>query len=148
MARFTEPLEIGKRYDRQVLARLWGLAGFEAISRGVYTPAGQKLIILFVTREKQDCLTQYRDFLQEERVLRSGHIKPWAKSSVQEARNFTRCRQASFCMGQVATFTKWLDGKPPTAHRISEIAPSRNKLAKRPPPDSPCTANTHPRKRI
>lgn len=72
MSHFTEPLAIGKSYDRPGLARLWGLAGHQAFSRGVYTPAGQKVIFLFVTREKQDCLTQYRDFLQDDILFWEG----------------------------------------------------------------------------
>jgi len=85
MSRFTEPLEIGKSYDRPILARLWGLAGFEAISRGVYTPAGQKLIILFVTREKQDCLTQYRDFLQDNVLFWEGEKGHGSDSRILQA---------------------------------------------------------------
>jgi putative restriction endonuclease len=42
---------------------MWGYRGIEAISRGVITPAVTSYIILFVTRQKQQSLTQYRDFL-------------------------------------------------------------------------------------
>jgi putative restriction endonuclease len=58
-----ESLVVGKTYDRPFLARLWGYHGFQAISRGVVTPAATKLIILFVTEEKQESLTQYKDYL-------------------------------------------------------------------------------------
>lgn len=53
MSRFSDPLEIGKGYDRKVLAELWGLGGHEAISRGVFTPKGEGQIFLFVTRERE-----------------------------------------------------------------------------------------------
>lgn len=56
-------LRIGEAYERPKLASLWGLAGFQAISRGVFTPVKTNLIFLFVTRVKQSCLTQYQDFL-------------------------------------------------------------------------------------
>ena len=62
---YLSPLKIGEEYDRPELAPLWGLAGYQAISRGVFTPARTNLIFLFVTRIKQSCLTQYRDFLCE-----------------------------------------------------------------------------------
>ncbi len=62
---YLSPLNIGDDYDRPKLASLWGLAGHQAISRGVFTPSRTNLIFLFVTRIKQTCLTQYRDFLCE-----------------------------------------------------------------------------------
>lgn len=65
-------LEIGKAYERPELVRLWGLGGFQAISRGVYAPRGQNAIFLFVTREKQDCLTQYNDFMEGDLLFWEG----------------------------------------------------------------------------
>jgi hypothetical protein len=65
-------LQIGQEYDRPELARLWGLRGMQALSRGVYTPAGQNTIILFVTRKKQGCLTQYNDFLDGDLLFWEG----------------------------------------------------------------------------
>lgn len=58
-----DKLVIGRSYERPYLARLWGYRGFQAISRGVVTPANTNLIILFVTEEKQQSLTQYNDRL-------------------------------------------------------------------------------------
>jgi len=52
-------LEFGKSYERPFLAKLWGYQSFHAISKGVVTPAGTKYIIFFVTKEKQEALTQY-----------------------------------------------------------------------------------------
>lgn len=63
MAFDPRQLEVGKLYPRTELFPLWGYAGIEAISRGVITPAGARYIILFVTRQKQQSLTQYHDFL-------------------------------------------------------------------------------------
>ena len=56
-------LTLGRLYTRPELAELWGYKRFEAISKGVVTPAGGGSIILFVTRQKQESLTQYQDFL-------------------------------------------------------------------------------------
>jgi len=58
-----EKLQIGHEYERPYLASLWGYKSFHAISRGVVTPIGTNYIILFVTKEKQDALTQYNDYL-------------------------------------------------------------------------------------
>ncbi|MEZ4422312.1 MAG: HNH endonuclease [Gemmatimonadota bacterium] len=65
-------LELGRLYTRPELARLWGYQGFEAISRGVVTPADSATIVLFVTREKQQSLTQYRDFISGDRLYWEG----------------------------------------------------------------------------
>jgi len=58
-----ERLEVGKEYERPFLAELWGYKGYQAISRGVVTPSNTNLIILFVTKEKQQALTQYNDYI-------------------------------------------------------------------------------------
>jgi putative restriction endonuclease len=68
MAFRTDVLERGRLYTRPQLAQLWGYESFHAISRGVVTPKGKKVILLFVTRDKQDSLTQYRDILSEDRL--------------------------------------------------------------------------------
>ncbi len=72
MSRFTNPLEIGKSYDRMVLSRLWGLAGFQAIGRGVFTPRGVGQIFLFVTRERLGWMTPYKNFLDGDLLFWDG----------------------------------------------------------------------------
>ncbi len=56
-----ENVQIGQEYTRPKLAILWGYAGYEAISRGAVTPRNTPFIILFITHEKQEFLTQYED---------------------------------------------------------------------------------------
>lgn len=63
-----DALEIGHLYTRPQLAKLWGYESFHAIARGVLTPKGAGAIVLFVTREKQESLTQYQDFLSGDRL--------------------------------------------------------------------------------
>lgn len=63
MAVALDALEIGRLYSRPQLAKLWGYRAYQAISRGVVTPRDSSVIILFVTRQKQQTLTQYQDFL-------------------------------------------------------------------------------------
>ncbi len=65
-------LKQGNVYSRKDLAHAWGLGGFQALGRGVYTPSGTNSIILFVTREKQKCLTQYNDFIQDDLLFWEG----------------------------------------------------------------------------
>lgn len=68
----TDSLKINQAYTRPELTRLWGLGGFQAISRGVYTPVNQKIVFLFVTRNKQSCLTQYKDYLDGDLLFWEG----------------------------------------------------------------------------
>lgn len=75
MLDFSE-INIGKKYDRPWLARNWGFAGYEAISKGVFCPASGGQIILFVTWIKQKSLEQYNDFISGELLFwegESGH---------------------------------------------------------------------------
>lgn len=72
MSRFSDPLEIGRGYDRKVLASLWGLAGFQAIGRGVFTPKGVGQIFLFVTRERLGWMTPYKNFLDDDLLFWDG----------------------------------------------------------------------------
>lgn len=68
-------LKIGHEYDRPTLANLWGYETYNAISRGVVTPKGRKVIILFVTREKQETLTQYVDHIEQDILFWEGEAK-------------------------------------------------------------------------
>lgn len=61
-------LVAGEEYGRPELATLWGYATWNAIARGVITPAGDNKIVLFVTREKQEALTQYQDHFAGDRL--------------------------------------------------------------------------------
>ena len=56
-----EDLQVGQLYERPYLAQLWDCKSHAAISRGIVTPANQKIIVLFVTKEKQRDYTQYKD---------------------------------------------------------------------------------------
>jgi len=72
MNEMVDILEVGRAYARQELVPLWRLGGFQAISRGVFTPAGRKLIFLFVTRFKQEGFTPYKDFIEGSVLLWEG----------------------------------------------------------------------------
>lgn len=64
MINFTN-IKVGERYDRKYLAKKWGYKKENGISRGIVTPKGQNIIVLFVTKEKQASLPQYNDYFDE-----------------------------------------------------------------------------------
>ena len=72
ISRFTASLQVGSRYDRKDLARLWSLAGFQAIGRGVFTPRNEAQIFLFVTRERLGWMTPYKNFLDGDLLFWDG----------------------------------------------------------------------------
>jgi len=82
-----EQLSIGQSYDRPYLADIWGYKGFQAISRGVVTPARTNYIILFVTKEKQEALTQYNDYLNGNLLHWEGEEKHSSDSRVINAKS-------------------------------------------------------------
>ena len=68
----TAALILKQAYTRPQLAKLWGLDGIQGINRGVYTPANQRVIFLFVTRIKQSCFTQFNDYLEDDLLFWEG----------------------------------------------------------------------------
>lgn len=74
MSFIPSDLEVGAQYTRPQLAAMWGYERHNAIARGVFTPSGGGYIILFVTREKQDSLTQYQDYMNGDRLHWEGEI--------------------------------------------------------------------------
>ena len=78
-------LKIGEAYERPLLAKLWGYQRFNAISKGVVTPAGTNFIIFFVTKEKQEALTQYNDYIDGNLLFWEGEEKHRSDRRVFEA---------------------------------------------------------------
>lgn len=67
-----EGIKLFQQYTRPQLAKMWGYSGYEALSRGVITPSGTNIIILFITKEKQSSFTQYTDHLEENTLFIEG----------------------------------------------------------------------------
>src|ERR1043165_2780050 len=82
--RFND-LEFGQSYERPFLAKLWGYASFHALSKGVVTPAGTNYIIFFVTKEKQEALTQYNDYIDGSMLFWEGEEKHSSDRRIFEA---------------------------------------------------------------
>jgi putative restriction endonuclease len=78
-------LQIGLKYTRPELAKLWGYEGFNGFSKGVFTPKGTNLIILFVTRIKQKSLTQYSDCISGGMLFWQGEEKGGSDQRIAEA---------------------------------------------------------------
>ena len=67
-----ESLKLFGEYDQKTLAALWGYKSYDAIRRGIVTPANSNVIILFVTEDKVSYATQYRDQLVGNKLYASG----------------------------------------------------------------------------
>lgn len=80
-------LTIGAKYTRPVLAERWGYSSHNAIGKGVVTPKGEKVLILFVTRIKQEALTQYNDELSSDLLFWEGQEKHGTDDRVIGAEN-------------------------------------------------------------
>lgn len=65
-------LKLFGEYDQKTLAELWGYKSYDAIRRGIVTPANSDIIILFVTGEKASYATQYTDTLDGNKLYMSG----------------------------------------------------------------------------
>ncbi|MBI2511474.1 MAG: hypothetical protein HYV96_05810 [Opitutae bacterium] len=85
MAVSFESIQIGRNYTRPHLATIWGYSGYQALSRGLVTPANDNKILFFITRERRAGDTAYQnqfvddvlridgpeDHFAEDRVLNS-----------------------------------------------------------------------------
>jgi putative restriction endonuclease len=78
-------LRFGETYERPYLAKLWGYQSFHALSKGVVTPAGTNYIIFFVTKDKQEALTQYNDYIDGDMLFWEGEEKHSSDKRVVEA---------------------------------------------------------------
>jgi putative restriction endonuclease len=76
---------IGSTWSRPQLAELWGYAAYQALARGVVTPAGDTKIILFVTEEKQRTSTTYADLLREDVLEWEGPNDHFAEERIVRA---------------------------------------------------------------
>ena len=79
-------LKSGEEYERTFLADLWGYQGYQAISRGVVTPAGTDKIILFVTKEKDSSSTQYNDYIKADSLHWEGEVKHGSDNRIINSR--------------------------------------------------------------
>ena len=74
-------LSVGQEYDRKTLAYKWGYKKYHAITRGIFTPANEKIIILFITEDNQPSTSTYVNRLEGNLLFSSGE-----KSGVNDNR--------------------------------------------------------------
>jgi putative restriction endonuclease len=80
-------IAVGTEWSRKDLASLWGYQAYQALARGVVTPAKENKIILFVTEEKQASATNYKDVLQEDILKWEGPNDHFAEERMIAARD-------------------------------------------------------------
>lgn len=80
-----DQLRVGRRYTRPDLASTWGYRAYQAIARGVVTPAHGGVIVLFVTEEKQQDMHQYADRLDGRTLYWEGPTDHFAEDRILAA---------------------------------------------------------------
>jgi putative restriction endonuclease len=80
-------ITLGHEYDRPTLARMWGYESFNALGRGVVTPKGSGKIILFITKEKQESLTQYEDHIEQDILFWEGEKEHRSDGRIVEGKD-------------------------------------------------------------
>lgn len=79
-----DALILGQGYTQPQLAEIWGYKSYDAIRRGIVTPSGQNIIILFVTYEKVSYATQYKDEIQGNILYMMGQEKHGTDSRLMQ----------------------------------------------------------------
>ena len=79
-------IRVGSLWTRPELATLWGYKAYQALARGVVTPAQDNKIILFVTQDKQASTTNYRDVLAGDKLEWEGPNDHYAESRMLAAK--------------------------------------------------------------
>ena len=79
-------LEFGQSYERKYLAKIWGYKSQKAIERGVITPAGTGVVVLFVTKIKAGGTTQYDDYIDGDLLFWEGETAHGTDERIVNAR--------------------------------------------------------------
>jgi hypothetical protein len=112
----VDALQLGQRYSRRELAALWRYRSWQAIARGVVTPRGQPLIVLFVTRMKQRSLPQYDDHIEGDLLFWEGEDEHRTDERIANAAAhgdsiyvfFREIHHAHFEFKGVASLLRWI----------------------------------------
>lgn len=80
-------VQIGKRYTAVQLAHMWGYKNYHALIKGVVTPAGSNIIVLFITKKKQSGATPYVDKIDGNILYMMGQEKHGSDSRLYENLN-------------------------------------------------------------
>lgn len=80
-----DSIAVGKLYTRPQLARLWGLDSYQGFAKGVFTPSKTRLIVFFVTKQKQKSLRQYNDLLVDDKLSMDGEDKGGTDARIENS---------------------------------------------------------------
>lgn len=70
-----DSLKLFGEYDLKTLAELWGYQSYDAIRRGIVTPSGSKIIILFITLSHSSEATKYTNTREGSILHMCGELK-------------------------------------------------------------------------
>ena len=70
-----DSLKLFGEYDLKTLAELWGYQSYDAIRRGIVTPSGSKIIILFITLTHTSDATKYTNTREGSLLHMCGELK-------------------------------------------------------------------------
>lgn len=114
-------IRVGAKYTRHELAKLWGYEDYHAIARGVVTPQGSGLIILFVTEEKAADREPYADRLVGDRLMWEGPTDHFAEGRMQAAKQTG---------DEIHVFYRWFQRDPFTYKGRAEVTAYRGNAFK------------------
>lgn len=77
-------IEVGQQYTAVQLARFWGYKSHHPLIKGMVTPSGTNLIMLFVTKEKQSGATPYEDEIRGNILYMMGQEKHGSDHRISE----------------------------------------------------------------
>lgn len=80
-------VQIGQQYSAVQLARIWGYQSHHPLVKGMVTPSGTNIIILFVTKEKQVGSTPYEDDIRGNILYMMGQVKHGSDKRLQKNLN-------------------------------------------------------------
>ena len=83
-------IKLGQRYTANVLANLWGYQSHHPLVKGMVTPKGTNIIILFVTKEKQKGATPYVDEIRGNILYMMGQEKHGSDKRLLENLNINK----------------------------------------------------------
>lgn len=125
-------VRVGVTYTRHQLANLWGYRGYQALARGLVTPAGDNKLIMFITEgdHQQQTPQKYSNHFDGHTLKMEGPEDHFAESrmlcahvSGEEIHLFHRARHRddfTYC-GQVRLVTSQIHRNRPSEFSLEVI---------------------------
>lgn len=125
-------VQVGVAYSRRQLAKLWGYRGYQALARGLVTPARDNKLILFITEgdHQQQTPQKYSNHFNGSRLEMEGPEDHFAESrmlstrlSGEEIHLFHRAKHGddfTYC-GQVRLVASQIHGRRPSEFTLEVV---------------------------